>query len=157
MVRLVLVLPLIDWKTGASLFSQSQSFENCSTKDGKSYPADKYYQNLLSYSLDTTIHPLNNRGLGPVSRKSRDFSDAFRAWHSYLFIFKAKASRSTKLCTYFNFYSLYNIWKDQPYRMSRWQFYETSLGLSRNGPLHGPKVIPVILRLPITQLPPKGG
>ena len=28
-------------------------------------------------------------------------------WHSSLCIFKAKASRNTKICTYFNFYSLY--------------------------------------------------
>ena len=31
-------------------------------------------------------------------------------WHTSLYILKTKASRSTKLCTYFNFYSLYNIW-----------------------------------------------
>ena len=59
---------------------------------------------------------------------------------SFLCIFKAKASRSTRLGTYFNFYSLYNIWKDQPYRISAGQFYEwlfgpeKSSGLSRNGP-----------------------
>ena len=32
---------------------------SCS-KDGQSYPPDKYYQNLLSYPLDSAIHPLNN-------------------------------------------------------------------------------------------------
>ena len=32
---------------------------------------------------------------------------------------KRKASRATKLCSYFYFYSLYNILKDQLYRISR--------------------------------------
>ena len=63
-------------------------------------------------------------------------------WHSSLCIFKAKASRSTKLCTYPNFYSLYNIRKDQLHRISGSQFYEwlfgpeKSSGLSRNRPLN---------------------
>ena len=41
-----------------------------------------------------------------------DRPEAFRAHfglHNSLCIFKAKASRGTKLCIYFNFYSLYNI------------------------------------------------
>ena len=64
-------------------------------------------------------------------------------WHNSLCIFKAKASRGTKLCIYFNFYSLYNIWKDQLYRISRSQFEEWHLGpgwfsgLWRNGPQGG--------------------
>ena len=51
------------------------------------------------------------------------------------------ASRGTKLCSYFYFYSLYNILKDQLYRISRSWFYEWLFGpekfsgLSRNGPL----------------------
>lgn len=32
---------------------------SCS-KDGYSYAVDKFYQNLMSYSMDSTIHPLNN-------------------------------------------------------------------------------------------------
>ena len=61
-------------------------------------------------------------------------------WHNSLFVFKTKASRSTKLCSYFNFYSLYNIWKDQLYRVSWLEFYEWLFGhvkfsgLSRKGP-----------------------
>ena len=57
-----------------------------------------------------------------------------------LCIFKTKASRGTKLCSYFCFYSLYNTWKNQLYRISRSYFYEWLFGpekfsgLSRNGP-----------------------
>ena len=39
-----------------------------------------------------------------------------------LCIFKTKASRGTKLCNYFKLYSLYNISKDQLYRISGSQF-----------------------------------
>ena len=61
-------------------------------------------------------------------------------WHNSLCIFKTKASRGTKLCSYFNFYTLCNIWKDQLYRISRSTFHELLLGsgkfsgLSRNWP-----------------------
>jgi len=55
--------------------------------------------------------------LVPVPRKARDIPGAFR-------MFKAKASRGTKRCSYFNFYPLYNIRKDQLYRISGSQFYE---------------------------------
>ena len=47
---------------------------------------------------------------------------AYFGWHNSLCIFKTKASRGTKLCSYFCFYSLYNIWKDQLYRISRSHF-----------------------------------
>mgnify|MGYP006973417981 CR=1 FL=1 len=63
---------------------------------------------------------------------------AYFGWHNSLCIFKTKASRGTKPCSYFYFYSLYNIWKDQLYTISRSQFYkwlfgpEKSSGLSRN-------------------------
>ena len=49
-------------------------------------------------------------------------------WHSSLCIFKTKMSRVTKLCSYLNFYSLYNIWKDQLYRISGSEFYEWLFG-----------------------------
>ena len=58
-----------------------------------------------------------------------------------LCIFKTKASRGTKLCSYFDFYSLYNIWTDQLFRLSRSEFHEWIFGpekfsgRSRNGPL----------------------
>ena len=70
--------------------------------------------------------------------------ETFRAYfgrHNSLCIFKTKASRGTKLCRYFDFYSLYNIWKDQLNRISGSGFYEWLFGtenlsgLSRNGPL----------------------
>ena len=69
--------------------------------------------------------------------------ETFRAhfgWHNYLCIFKTKAYWGTKLCSYFYFYSLYDIWKDQVCRISRPGFYEWLFGpekfsgLSRNGP-----------------------
>ena len=65
---------------------------------------------------------------------------AYFGWHNSLCIFKTKASRGTKLCSYFCFYSLCNIWKDQLYRISRSEFYEWLFGpekfsgLSGNGP-----------------------
>ena len=37
-------------------------------------------------------------------------------------IFKTKASRGTKRCSYFDFYFLYNMWKDQLYRISGSEF-----------------------------------
>ena len=67
---------------------------------------------------------------------------AYFGWHNSLCIFKTKAFRGTKLCSHFCFSSLYNIWKDQLYRISRSYFYkwlfgpEKFSGLSRNGPLH---------------------
>ena len=90
------------------------------------------------------------------SEKSRDFRETgprgpflespetFRAhfgWHNSLCIFKTKASRGTKLCSYFNFYLLYNIRTEQLYRVSRSEFHEWLFGpeilsgLSKNGPL----------------------
>ena len=75
---------------------------------------------------------------------------AYFGWHNSLCIFKTKAFRGTKLCSYFCFSSLYNIWKDQLYRISRSYFYkclfglEKFSGLSRNGP-QGP-LLPVLSR-----------
>ena len=54
--------------------------------------------------------------------------ETFRAqfgWHNSLCIFKTKASRGTKLCSYLYFYSLYNIW---PALISRPEFYEWLFG-----------------------------
>mgnify|MGYP006973389328 CR=1 FL=1 len=62
-------------------------------------------------------------------------------WLNSLCIFKVKASQGTKLCSYFNCYSLYNLWKDQLYRISGSQLYEWLFGpekfsgLWRYGPL----------------------
>ena len=61
---------------------------------------------------------------GPVSRKSWNFSSAFR-WLNSLCIFNTKASWGTTLCSYFNFYSLYNIWKDIWFLGNRGRFKQT--------------------------------
>ena len=39
-------------------------------------------------------------------------------------IIKTKASRGTTLCSYFHFYSLYNVWKDQNYGISWSEFLD---------------------------------
>ena len=65
-------------------------------------------------------------------------------WHSSLCIFKAKASQSTKLCTYLNLYSLYNICKDQLYRINGWQFYEWLFGLEKSSGLSGNRALVTI-------------
>ena len=65
----------------------------------------------------------------------------FFEWHNSLCIFKTKASRGTKLSSYLNFDSLYNVWKDQLHRISESELNEWLFGpeklseLSRNGPL----------------------
>ena len=54
---------------------------------------------------------------------------------------KRRGPRGTKLCSYFNCYSLYNIWQKPAFRVSGSEFYERLFwpekfsGLSRNGPL----------------------
>ena len=71
--------------------------------------------------------------LGPVSRKSWNIS-----CDNSLCIFKVKASRATKLCSCFNFYSTYCLWEDQLYSIRKLGLYEllfgseTFSGLSRN-------------------------
>ena len=54
---------------------------------------------------------------GPFLESPETFRAHFGS-HNSLCIFKAKASRGTKLCSYFNLYSLYKSWKDQLYRIS---------------------------------------
>ena len=85
-----------------------------------------------------TISKLKWKGAGHVVRRTDNWCtkrsifwtprglflespETFRAhfgWHNCLCIFKTKASRGTKLSSYFYFYSLYNIWKDQLYKIS---------------------------------------
>jgi len=67
---------------------------------------------------------------GPFLESPVTFREHF-GWHNSPCIFKTKASRGTKLYSYFNFNSLYNIWKDQLYRISGLEFYEKLSGLSR--------------------------
>jgi len=66
---------------------------------GKS-PAELQFGRRLRTDLPTSPESLS--GQGPVSRKSRNFSGDIYI----LCIFKTKASRGTKLCSYFYFYSL---------------------------------------------------
>ena len=97
---------------------------------------DQLYRMSGSQLYECLFGPEKSSGL---SRSPETFR-AYFGWHS-LCIFKTKASWGTKLCRYFYFYSLYNIWKDQLYRISRSWFYEWLFGpekfsgLSRNGPL----------------------
>ena len=60
--------------------------------------------------------------------KSPEIFRAYFGRHNSLCIFKTKASRGTKLCSYFFLYSLYNISKNQLYRISRSHFYEWLFG-----------------------------
>ena len=70
--------------------------------------------------------------------------ESFRAhfgWHNSLFISSKRRSLEARSFTVIlNFYSVYNIWKDQLYRMSGSEFYEWLFGpdkyseLSSNGP-----------------------
>ena len=46
---------------------------------------------------------------GPFLESPKTLRSHF-GWHDCLCIFKTKASRGTKLRSYFNFYSVYNIW-----------------------------------------------
>ena len=56
--------------------------------------------------------------------ESPETLQVFFEWHNSLDIFRIKASQGTKLSSYWNFYSLYNIWKDQLQRTSKSEFYE---------------------------------
>ena len=101
---------------------------------------NRHYCFFLKVLFSVIVTGKRLRGLGAVGRKSRNFSGAFR-WHNSLCIFKTKAYWGTKLCSYFYFYSFYDIWKDQLYRINRPEFYEWLFGpeklsgLSRHGPL----------------------
>ena len=65
----------------------------------------------------------------PRARFSK-FPNVFRGfgWHNSPCIYKTNASWGTKLCGYFNFYSFYNVWKDQLYRINWSEFYEWPFG-----------------------------
>ena len=60
-------------------------------------------------------------------------------WHDSRVFFKMKVTWGNKICSYFIFYSLYNVWKGQLHRVSGPEFYEWLYGtkkfsgLSRNG------------------------
>ena len=79
----------------------------------------------MIHLLDSKVILLNSWGQGPDSRKSRNFY----GWLNSFCIFKTKVFHVTKLCSYFNFYCLYNIRKDELYRISGSDFYEWLFGL----------------------------
>ena len=90
-----------------------------------------YFSNFAIYSISYwKPWPTELQGQEPVSRK-------FFGWHNSLCIFKTKVSWGTKLCTYFYFSSLYNIWKDQLYRISRLEFFDFRETGPRTGVCHG--------------------
>ena len=133
------------------------SFEKRTTCLKNCGPINLKITNLFSLNLNLLKnHPLTvNKGefkfpliQGQLDRTLNYWSpflespETFRAHfglHNSLCIFRAKASRGTKLCIYFNFYSFYNIRKDRLSRTSGSQFYEWLFGpekfsgLSRNG------------------------
>ena len=86
---------------------------------------------FLWFQFVDNMLQLGTRHLSPGAR--HESSETFC-------ILKAKAFQVTKLCGYFNFSSLYIMWKGQLYRTSGSEFYEWLFGpekftgLSRNGP-----------------------
>ena len=86
------------------------------------------------------IFTKSSRGWGPFLESPETFRAHFGRPNSPC-IFKTKASRGSKLCSYLYFYSPYNIRRGQLYRISRSEFYEWLFGLdkfsglSRNEPL----------------------
>ena len=68
---------------------------------------------------------------GPFFESPETYRAHF-GWHHSLCIFKTKASRGTKLCRYYNIYSLYNIWKDKLWPVGQ-NFTNGFSGLPRNG------------------------
>ena len=114
------------------------SYSTGSTKVNLVYPDIPSYTPCQPRStLFIHIYPKLTRG--PFLESLETFRAHF-GWHNFLCIFKAKASWGTQLCSYLNFDSLHNIWKDQLYRISGSQFYEWLFGpekfseLSRNWP-----------------------
>ena len=99
----------------------------------------KGFGSAVTYPVYNDLSPGATRVWGPFLESPETFPAHF-GWHNSLFIFKTKATRGTKLYTYFNYYSLYNIWEYQLYRISLPEFYKWLFGpekfseLSRNGP-----------------------
>ena len=81
-----------------------------------------YSQKFPPYSLGLG-HRCKSMPRGPFLESPETFR-AYFGRNNSLCIFKTKASRGTKLCSYYYFYSPYNILKDQLCRISRSKFYE---------------------------------
>ena len=67
----------------------------------------------MAFRARKVLGIFEKQGPGACFSKSRNFSGG---------IFKTKVFRVTKRCSYFNFYSLYNMWKDQLYKISGSEF-----------------------------------
>ena len=92
----------------------------------------------MRFSAQTVL--LATRAWRPFLESPETFRVHFGC-HNSPCIFKTKASGGPNLGSYFNFYSLNKIGKEQLYRISEFEFYEWLFGpekfsgLSRNGPL----------------------
>ena len=113
------------------LFQYLRDKKKKKKKDGDSEKGAGGENSPISPPLDPRLHSSYTRGsyllpsllfMGPFL-ESPETSWPHFGWHNSLCIFETKASRSTKLCIYFNFCSFYNIWKDQLYRISGLEFY----------------------------------
>ena len=117
----------------AELMRTSACAENENSKklfpgvsSGGLYPENKMYRLKRSIALPS-LQPLAVGSAGArLSKVPKVFGCVLR--HNSLCVFKTKVSRDTKLCSYFCFYSLYNRWKDQLYRISKSEFYEWLFG-----------------------------
>ena len=80
------------------------------------------FQKIDGYSWILTFSTLRslfcNFGIRGPFLESPGTVRAHFGWHDSLCVCETKEPRGTKLCSYFNCYSLYNISKDQIYRIS---------------------------------------
>ena len=83
----------------------------------RSLANDNMHEKWTSFQRRTL---LSRASRGPFLESPETFR-AQLAWHKFSLYL---SSRGTKLCSYFNFYSLDNIWKDQLLRMSGSASYE---------------------------------
>ena len=78
---------------------------------------DKQTKRTVTWRFRTVLP----KAWGPFLESPETFRAHF-GWHNSLCNFKTRASRGRKLWSYFYFYSLFNVWKDQLYRISRSEF-----------------------------------
>ena len=79
------------------------------------------------HSFGTSLQAFTRLAWGPFLESPETFR-AHLGWYKTLCIFKTKVPRATKLCSYFTFCPLYNIWNDQLSRISGSKFYEWLFG-----------------------------
>ena len=99
------------------------------------YRENKMYKLKRSIALPS-LQPLAVGSAGArLSKVPKVFGCVLR--DNSLCVFKTKVSRDTKLCSYFCFYSPYNTWKDQLYRISKSEFYEWLFGPENSSGFRG--------------------